>query len=155
MYESGWGLYANSAEAKKWYAAARAIGSGGAAKRMRQMRAVAASKDPDPSPESRPKMPQNVNPPTVSAPVVEGSGSQSPVAMNTAPVSNNPVRNVEPRRASQNASDDDVSSSPSTFTATVTRRSPLTPVILIVFGVVMGITVFKWMRRGAYKSSAF
>ena len=156
MYESGWGIFTNNAEAKKWYAAARATGSGGAAKRMRQMRAVSASMDPDPSPESRPKMPAKVNPPMVSAPVVERGSDQNIASMDSAPVSNKPVRNVEqPRRVSQRISDDEESSSPSTFTATVTRRSPLTPVILIVFGVVMGITVFKWMRRGAYKSSAF
>ena len=155
MYESGWGIYANGAEAKKWYAAARTIGSGGAAKRMRQMKAMVASQDPDPPAESRPKMPQKVSPPVVSAPVVERRLDQNSSVGNTAPVSNRPVREVEPRRVSQNVSGDEVSSSPSTFTATVTRRSPLTPVILIVFGVVMGITVFKWMRRGAYKSSVF
>lgn len=158
MYESGWGIFTNNAEAKKWYAAARTTGSGGAAKRMRQMKALSASMDPDPPPESRPKMPKNVNPPAVSAPVVERHSDQNLAPANIAPVSNEPVRNrnlEQPRRVSQRVSEEGDSSSPSTFTATVTRRSPLTPVILIVFGVVMGITVFKWMRRGAYKSSAF
>ncbi|WP_455218584.1 tetratricopeptide repeat protein [Kaarinaea lacus] len=156
MYESGWGIFTNSAEAKKWYAAARATGSGGAARRMRQMKAVSASMDPDPSPESRPKMPEKVSPPVVSAPVVERRSNENFAQTNIAPASNEPIRNAEqPRRLSQSVSEERESSSPSTFTATVTRRSPLTPVILIVFGVVMGITVFKWMRRGAYKSSAF
>ncbi len=144
MYENGWGLNANSAEAKKWYTAARTSGSGGAAKRMRQIKAMAASQDPDPSPESRPKMPEqskNINPPVVSAPVVERKPKFS--------------EQPPPRGITQNIGDEADSSTPATFTATVTRRSPLTPVILIVFGVVMGITVFKWMRRGAYKSSVF
>jgi TPR repeat protein len=104
MYESGWGIYANGAEAKKWYAVARTIGSGGAAKRMRQMKAIAASKDPDPLPENRPKMPQKVNPPTVSA--SEQTTEQASAADNLASVSNRSVQEAEPRRISQNNSED-------------------------------------------------
>lgn len=159
MYENGWGIHPNSAEARKWFAAARTAGSGEAERHMRQLKAISASKDPDPSPESRPKMPEKIQPPTVTAPVVE-----EPVAVQNAEVADpfvaneaapRTVANEAPRRISQNRVEDNGTSSSQTFTATVTRRSPLTPVILILFGLVMGITVFKWMRRGAYKSSVF
>jgi TPR repeat protein len=151
MYENGWGIYANNAEAKKWFTAARSAGSGEAERHMRQLKAIAASNDPDPPPESRPKMPEKIKPPTVTAPVVEQQHS----AEQNVEVADPFVSNEAPRSIPQNRVEDSTASSPQTFTATVTRRSPLTPVILILFGLVMGITVFKWMRRGAYKSSVF
>lgn len=160
MYENGWGLNANASEARKWLSAARSAGSGEAARHMRQMKAIAASKDPDPPPESRPKMPEKIQPPKVTAPVVEREAQSAVVedpfeSPRIEEQRSEPVSNQVPARVAQNRIDDNGTSSPPTFTATVTRRSPLTPVILILFGLVMGITVFKWMRRGAYKSSVF
>ncbi|WP_455221138.1 tetratricopeptide repeat protein [Kaarinaea lacus] len=155
MYEHGWGINANNAEAKKWLAAARTAGSGGAARHMRQLKAIAASEDPDPPTESRPKMPEKSQPPKVTAPVVEQRTEESVGATDPFEARKDPVFNQASRTVSQNRAEGSGNSSPPTFTATVTKRSPLTPIILILFGVVMGITVFKWMRRGAYKSSVF
>lgn len=151
MYENGWGINANNAEARKWLAAARSDGSGGAARHMRQLKAIAASKDPDPPPESRPKMPEKVQPPKVNTPVIENAEVKTSTAEDPFEARSSQVSSQVPVRVEDNSEQ----SSPPTFTATVTRRSPLTPVILILFGVVMGITVFKWMRRGAYKNSVF
>ena len=148
MYENGWGLHGNSAEANRWYTAARTIGSGGAAKRLRQIKAVEASNDPDPEPESRPKLPENFKP------IAQSDATRQSVSSGRETVTSSaPVQPKVANRQSQTASSQ--STTPTTFTATVTRRSPLTPIILIVFGLVMGITVFKWMRRGSYKSSVF
>lgn len=160
MYENGWGINANITEAKKWLAAARTAGSGDAARHMRQLRAIAASKDPDPSPESRPKMPEKNELPRVTAPVVEQSAESAaktadPFESRNEPALNKAARTVPQNIAPQNRNETSDNASAPIFTATVTKRSPLTPVILILFGVVMGITVFKWMRRGAYKSSVF
>ncbi|MCI0507367.1 MAG: sel1 repeat family protein [Gammaproteobacteria bacterium] len=152
MYENGWGLNVNNNEARKWFAAARAAGSGDADRHIRQLKAVAASQDPDPPPESRPKLPEKINPPTVT---VEQSQDRTVAVTNTLPARKETVSNQAPRRVSQAGVEDSEASSAATLTATLTRRSPLTPIILIVFGVIMGLTVFKWMRRGAYKRSVF
>ena len=142
MYENGWGLNPNNNEAKKWYAAARTAGSGRAAKRLRQIKAVAASNAPDPSVESRPKLPENFQPPTRTVqPTLAPQPQQTSSNLSSAPA---------PR--SQPSTE---SSSPVIMSATITRRSPLTPIILVLFGIVMGITVFKWMRRSTYKNTMF
>jgi len=155
MYENGWGLNPNESEAKKWYAVARMAGSGDAAKRLRQIKAVSASNAPDPSEESRPKLPENFKP-TMNESELSSNivSSQRVTEPDPAPViqsarqlgSNNPPVTIPPRSES---------SSPVIISATITRRSPLTPVILVLFGIVMGITVFKWMRRSSYKNTMF
>jgi len=156
MYENGWGIKANTVEAKKWLQAARVAGSGGAAVHMRQLKAMEASNDPDPSPESRPKMPEKNELPKVNAPVVEEQRAERAAQDANPFVSRDESAvNKAPRVVSQNRVESNENTSATIFTATVAKRSPLTPVILILFGVVMGITVFKWMRRGAYKSSVF
>jgi len=156
MYENGWGLNPNENEAKKWYSLARATGSGGAARRLRQIKATAASNAPDPSVESRPKLPENFVPPTAnqSASVPQSSTQEF---QQSAPVSQVP-QNVA-SRAPLNTTDEQAreseSKSPVIISATITRRSPLTPIILVLFGIVMGITVYKWMRRSSYKNTMF
>lgn len=148
MYENGWGLNQNETEARKWYAVARSSGVGGAAKRLRQIKATEASHAPDPSVESRPKLPENIRP-AASAQSAQAAPSVQPAQQTqTSPVSRAPA--APAREFDANESD-----SPVVTTATITRRSPLTPVILILFGVVMGITVFKWMRRSSYKNTMF
>lgn len=154
MYEEGWGLNPNESEAKKWYALARETGSGGAARRLRQIKATAASSEPDPSIESRPKLPENFVPPasSQSAPaskpaIQEPLTERAKQAVQSNPVTRPPAQSSEPRN--------NESKSPVIISATITRRSPLTPVILVLFGIVMGITVFKWMRRTSYKNTMF
>jgi hypothetical protein len=155
MYENGWGLNVNNIEARKWFAVARAAGSGDADRHIRQLKAEAASHDPDPPPESRPKLPEKINPPAVTPPVVEQSPNRTAVEATALPALKEPVSTQAPRRIAQTRVEESEASGTTTLSATVTRRSPLTPIILIVFGVIMGLTVFKWMRRGAYKRSVF
>ena len=150
MYENGWGLNQNPVEAKKWYAVARTSGSGDAAKRLRQIKAVAASNDPDPSEASRPKLPDNFAPQTTRQQSGSVASRDRESVQQTAPSQVATRMPESPRQVSNNES-----SPPVTFTATITRRSPLTPVILVLFGIVMGITVFKWMRRSSYKNTMF
>jgi len=159
MYENGWGLNPNPGEAKKWYAVARNSGSGGAAKRLRQIKAEAASHDPDPSEASRPKLPENFVPQSTRLPATT-IASREPMPQREE-ITTQPVRDTAPRQAvsrmpvqSRQISNNEPSS-PATFSATITRRSPLTPIILVLFGIVMGITVFKWMRRSSYKNTTF
>ena len=153
MYENGWGINTNNAEARKWYAEARDIGSGGAARRLRQIKAEQASKDPDPPEESRPKMPEKNQSQTIVQPDAQRDTGNARTVTGTLTTRNErvvsgnlPVNSRSAERGAEPAP---------TFTATVSRRSPLTPIILIMFGLVMGITVFKWMRRGSYKKSVF
>lgn len=143
LYENGWGINPNGAEARKWYTQARAIGSGGAARRLRQIKATKASNDPDPAPESVPKMPEKT-------PSSASTANNAQRASSNSPVSANLPSDREERSVASTVRD-----SASSLMATVTKRSALTPVILILFGLVMGITVFKWMRRGNYKKSVF
>ncbi len=155
MYENGWGLNPNEAEARKWYAAARATGSGGAAKRLRQIKAMSASNAPDPSVDSRPKLPENFQrgvsePEAVAATqaIPEATPSAGQISKSQAAPSR-----ITPTQSRQSKTTE--SESPVIISATITRRSPLTPVILVLFGIVMGITVFKWMRRTSYKNTMF
>ncbi|MGD8559591.1 MAG: tetratricopeptide repeat protein [Gammaproteobacteria bacterium] len=141
MYEKGWGIRPDNSAARTWYTEARSIGSGGAARRLRQFKAEKASHDPDPSAESRPKMPDN----TQSRAVNTRAGAEAIPARNETSSSFSAARQLI----------DEIDDSGSTFVESVARRSTITPVILILFGVVMGITVFKWMRRGNYKKSVF
>lgn len=149
MYEKGWGIRSNSSAARKWYIDARSKDSGGAARRLRQIKASQAADDPDPPADSRPQMPEN-------------SRSQS------APVASSPRKAADTRLASRDSnerSSPGIGNSSSvdsesgfverTLMESISRRSVLTPVVLILFGLVMGITVFKWMRRGNYKKSVF
>ena len=154
MYENGWGLNPNEAEAKKWYAAARTTGSGGAAKRLRQIKAASASNAPDPSVESRPKLPENFQSRVVSepSPVTETQTFIEPQPSASQLSRTAPARTVPPQSSQSKNTESD---SPVIISATITRRSPLTPVILVLFGIVMGITVFKWMRRTSYKNTMF
>ncbi len=151
MYENGWGLNPNEGEAKKWYASARTSGSGGAAKRLRQIKAVTASNAPDPSVDSRPKLPENFKPRASEQPAM--TSQSEPVRQPAVSQSSQPAPIRSQPQTSQ--SRDSESSSPVIISATITRRSPLTPVILVLFGIVMGITVFKWMRRSSYKNTMF
>jgi len=130
MYENGWGIPANFKQAKRWYTEARLMGSGEAAKRLRQIKADDASRDPDPSPESRPKLPENFKPAASS-----GTG-------------NKPKKHDEPIEEKR-----DVSSLDSIKSA-IGQRSLLAPLILIVVGLIMGFSVFKWMKKG-YKDSVY
>lgn len=155
MFEEGWGLNPNESEAKKWYALARSTGSGGAARRLRQIKADEASHTPDPSVESRPKLPENFVPPAQTAsvsqpPISESQSFSAQQAPEPKSVSN---AKVPPSQISQSQNTE--SKSPVIISATITRRSPLTPIILVLFGIVMGITVFKWMRRTSYKNTMF
>jgi len=130
MYENGWGIPENFSEAKKWYTEARLLGNQDAAKHLRQIKAEESSHAPDPSVESRPKMPGQEN-----------------------------VKPVEsPKKDKQNlakvSSTDEKSSGLETVKNALRERSLITPLILIILGIVMGVTVFKWMRRG-YKDSLF
>ena len=130
MYENGWGIPANFSEAKRWYTEARLMGSGEAAKRLRQIKADAASQDPDPKPESRPKLPNDFKP-TVS------SGSDK-----------------KPETRNDSSDQKQSASRLDSIKSAIGQRSLLAPLILIVIGLIMGISVFKWMRRG-YKDSVY
>lgn len=151
MYEKGWGIRPNNAAARKWYIDARSKDSGGAARRLRQIKASQAADDPDPPPDSRPQMPEE-----------EKTRSQTTTTVSS------PARKVADTRSANSeasagsssgvgisGSGDNESVFERTLLESVSRRSVLTPVILILFGLVMGITVFKWMRRGNYKKSVF
>jgi len=157
MYENGWGLNPNESEAKKWYAIARTSGSGDAARRLRQIKAVSASNAQDPSVDSRPKLPENFEPrvtePARSVSQQREAPSRNNEIANSARVNQAPKSAVN--RSSELNTPKSESNSPEIVSATITRRSPLTPVILVLFGIVMGITVFKWMRRSSYKNTMF
>lgn len=155
MYENGWGLNPNEGEAKKWYATARSSGSGGAAKRLRQIKAVSASNAPDPSVESRPKLPENFQPPRTESLSVASQSSTDSQPVESVPGQGrvaSPSLSPQPQTSRPGNTESD---SPVIISATITRRSPLTPIILVLFGIVMGITVFKWMRRSSYKNTMF
>jgi TPR repeat protein len=154
MYENGWGLNPSEGEAKKWYSSARTTGSGSAAKRLRQIKATAAANAPDPSVESRPKLPENFQPRASESPSVASQSASVSQPVESVPITRTASPSLSPQPQTSRPGNTE-SDSPVIISATITRRSPLTPVILVLFGIVMGITVFKWMRRSSYKNTMF
>ena len=159
MYENGWGINLDNTQASKWFSAAHTAGSEEAERHIRQLKAIAASQDPDPAPENRPRLPEKKKSSSVT-PAAADRVSERSSSSNTAPARNELVSNRESRGAAQNGvAQNGIESSEAAgvppFMATIGKKAPLAPLMLILLGIILGILVFKWMRRGAYKSSVF
>ncbi|NOZ54728.1 MAG: sel1 repeat family protein [Gammaproteobacteria bacterium] len=142
LYENGWGLQPSVLESEKWYNSAQGLGDGGTTKRLKQI---------------KPSLP-------ASSAVNKQSFSESAPATNTAlprvvsgtlPVPEARQTQIE-KNLQGNPSRSDATSEeqPGFFSlANFTQKSALTPIILVAFGLIMGVTVYRWMRRSNYKNS--
>ena len=174
MYENGWGVPADTINAKKWYVSARSLGSDDADKRLRNIKAELAAQEPDQPAETRPKITDpNVlkrlsqensrssdNEVTRSRIIREGDQQNTP--LDDATLSDqNDTRQAQERTQAETTAKSAVTNSvkrdangnsglqkknDNGSAATKARKSIIVPILLVVFGVVLGVIVFKWMR---------
>jgi len=145
IYENGWGIKPSGLEANKWYGAARNAGSGDAAKRLRHIK----SELPTQKQSSRPETTSTDTTSKPTGPKVVSGTLPTPQARFTQNGDNPTSRNSE-RPGNTVQEDTGFFSS-----INITQKSALMPLILIVFGLIMGVTVYRWMKRSNYKNSLF
>jgi len=144
LYENGWGIKPSSREADSWYGAARGAGSGDAVRRLRHISSSLPTRAPVNTPD---------------APIEEAAKSTAPnVVSGTLPTPQSRFtqdgNNINSR--SENRGSDTEQGSGGFFSSiNFTQKSALMPIILVVFGLIMGLTVYRWMKRSNYKNSLF
>ena len=147
MFEQGWGIEQDIEVAKKWYAKARAAGTKGAARHMRQMKADIAARDDSQSLTSesatshsqpyQPKLP------------VTPSAQREPGANQMQGAGN------EQLAGSQISNQGGEQSSGDQGLLGNQTKEYLTPAVLLILGLFMGFLVFRWMKGSNHQGSAY
>jgi TPR repeat protein len=171
IYENGWGVPADPVNAKKWYVSARSMGNDDADKRLRNIKAELAGQDSDQPAETRPKISDPkilkrlneqknsaVDSEVTRSKIIRDSDQQNGTQLNSA--SNDQTTTELARVESTNGVKSDAAKGEIGATAGAqkkkleksstppnSRKSVIIPALLVVFGIVLGVIVFKWMRN--------
>jgi len=130
MYESGWGVNQNSNEAKKWYIKARVAGTKGAAIQLRRMK-VETAVDEEP---------------------IEGQASldaiDEPLATDSISTDNSLHENLGANASTNSVFEKLFNSARNAWDAMAQEaKENATPLMLAFLGIIMGVLVFRWMRK--------